>query len=185
LLTFIPGSYSESGAEFEIGTSKVTAASAEDLFWQATTRGGRQIDAINAGKAQFKDTAGTVGDVAIGAGTGLAMAGGLSGNRDMQGAAAIIGLIGLMAKAAEAAARPEADVRYWDNLPAQILIATTEIRPGSAVRGRFLPAGSPVTLKVSTATSQSPSGRACSLVWMRSPSAFAVPDSAPGAVAAN
>ena len=36
-----------------------------DVDFQATTRGGREIDGVMAGKAQFKDTAGAVGDTAM------------------------------------------------------------------------------------------------------------------------
>ena len=38
---------------------------AEDIFWQATTRGGRAVDHLLAGKAQFKDNMDKAGDVMI------------------------------------------------------------------------------------------------------------------------
>lgn len=43
------------------GAAAIQAYPMEDLYYQASTRGGREIDKILAGKAQFKATTGGVG----------------------------------------------------------------------------------------------------------------------------
>jgi len=114
----------------------------DNLYFQATTRGGRVIDHILAGKAVFKQTAGTIGNVGLMSGAGLAMAGANSrgGTRDsllIAGAAAAA--VGIIGKIFESKARPEADVRQWDSLPQSIQILTAKLPPGPHhVRVEFL-----------------------------------------------
>ena len=156
---------------------------ATDLYVQASTRGGRPIDAILDNKAVYKDTTNTVGDVALATSGATLAAGLMSGNRDAMIAGAIIGLFGAAAKASSDAMRPEADIRYWDNLPDTIMLATLPA-PGpldeAAVEYKdekdapIQP--DPVKFKVTKAGS-------CSIGWVRSRSALSVPDAAPGAVA--
>jgi tetratricopeptide (TPR) repeat protein len=156
---------------------------AADLYIQASTRGGRPIDAILDNKAVYKDTTNTVGDVAMAAGGATFAAGLLSGNRDAAIAGALVGLFGAMAKASADAMRPEADVRYWDNLPDTIMLATL-VAPDPLIEAavqykddRGAPTRpDPVKFKVTNA------GR-CSIGWVRSRSALSIPDAAPGAVA--
>ena len=118
-------------ADYE-GT-ELQMVSAADIFFQATTLGGREVDKILAGKAQFKDNAQNTSNIAamtaIGA-ANIAQASYYSGNRDVANtAAAVAGFAAIMAVAAAAAAEaatPEADVRYWYNLPRNISITTTK-----------------------------------------------------------
>ncbi|MBD8527212.1 hypothetical protein [Pseudomarimonas arenosa] len=84
---------------------------AESLGYQATTRGGRQVDSVLAGKANFKNNAETVGQVAQDVGTAAMYAGAFSGNDDLMGAGAAVALIGLFSSAMAAAADPDADKR--------------------------------------------------------------------------
>lgn len=86
------------------------------VSYQATTRGGRPVQAILDGKAQFKSTAETVGNVALTAGTTAMMTAGQTGDRDAATAGAVIALIGLFSKAVADATTPEADIRSWDTL---------------------------------------------------------------------
>lgn len=96
----------------------------EDLYWQASTRGGRQVDKILAGKAEFKDIANTVAAgslIVADAALDVAIYSSYSGDSDaalaVAGVAAVVGIASMfMADAA----KPEADTRYWDNLPAHI-----------------------------------------------------------------
>ncbi|MCA1909551.1 MAG: hypothetical protein LDL39_14425, partial [Magnetospirillum sp.] len=109
---------------------KVEPALLEDVFYQASTRGGRPFDSVLAGKAQFQDAASTVGDVAL---TGAMVAASIaaSNNHNNQGeAAAVAGallLVGLIAKGAAEAAEPDADTRYWDNLPDRVHAASLKL----------------------------------------------------------
>ena len=96
----------------------------EDIFRQASTRGGRPFDSILAGKAQFKDVANTVGNVAlVGAGVAAGYAA-QNNDRDAAIAAGVLLLTAALAKAASEATEPNADTRYWDNLP-ELVHATT------------------------------------------------------------
>jgi tetratricopeptide (TPR) repeat protein len=93
-----------------------------DIGFQASTRGGREIDGILAGKAQFKDTAGAVGDGALVVGSTLLTSASMMGDSNMANIGMAGLFIGLVAKGIEKAANPEADVRGWDTLPAQVLV---------------------------------------------------------------
>ena len=123
----------------------------EDIYRQAITRGGRPFDSILAGKAQFKDTANVVGDVALAGGTAAATYAMASGDRDAAIAAGIMLLIGAAAKASAEAAEPNADTRYWDNLP-QIVHATTVSLPDSvnSVKVDFLRGNDVISTKDAT-----------------------------------
>lgn len=101
----------------------------EDLYWQATTRGGRQVDKILAGKAQFKDTAAVVGVASLAlADTALDVAtwsswdsyGGGDDTSTALAWAAGLAIVGIGSLMMADAAAPEADTRYWDNLPSHI-----------------------------------------------------------------
>jgi tetratricopeptide (TPR) repeat protein len=90
----------------------------EDLYWQASTRGGRQVDKILAGKAEFKDTAATVaaGSLMI-ADAALDVAVYSSYNDTSDAALAVAGVaavVGIASMFMAEAAKPEADTRYWD-----------------------------------------------------------------------
>jgi len=126
----------------------VRAVPIEDIFRQASTRGGRPFDSILAGKAQFKDTANIVGDVALAGGTAAASVAMYSGDRDAAIAAGIMLLIAAGAKAAAEAAEPNADTRYWDNLP-QIVHAATMTLPETvnSVKVDFLRADAVIATK--------------------------------------
>jgi hypothetical protein len=95
----------------------------DDLYFQATTRGGRVMDHILANKAVFKNATGAVGDAAIISSLALAAS-------DQGEAAAIVGGIGLLSKIVSAASNPAADVRTWDNLPRYLSFAALELPAG-------------------------------------------------------
>jgi tetratricopeptide (TPR) repeat protein len=171
-------------ASFEVASRGVGGTLAEDIYWQATTRGGREIDKILAGKAQFKGTSDTVGNglVAVGALTALS-AGNTTGNSGevaLAGAAIIVA--GMVAKGVAAATTPEADVRYWDNLPDRVHVATLRLDdPPSTGRVTFRDPGLRPDTDVDAAIVTA--GR-CSVMWARSESALDVPRLAPNSSAA-
>lgn len=96
----------------------------EDVFFQASTRGGRPIDRLIAGKASFKDTTGQVGmaltSIASESSVMMSAVGGTGGGRVMGGLAAI----GAISSIISANVKPRADVRYWNNLPETIHAAS-------------------------------------------------------------
>lgn len=171
-----------------------TAPQGADLFYQASTRGGRPIDGILEGKARMKDTTKVVSAVAVGTGGALMH----STDKNAQTAGAVIALAGLIGTVAASAMRPEADVRSWDNIPGQIDLVTLRAEDVALaktanakktlaakdalalVEAAFLDGqGVEVARKPVMLTT---AGR-CSLGWVRARSALAVPDSAPGAIA--
>ena len=81
----------------------------DNLTFQATTRGDRQVDAILKGKAQFKTGTAVAGDLLMGVGS-AAMS--MGNNNDSSGAVGALFMIGgLVSKGISASANPEADSR--------------------------------------------------------------------------
>ena len=120
--------------------SRSDTALLEDIYRQASTRGGRAFDAILEGKAEFKSTADTVGKVAL---AGAVMAGKVAASstprrdasrqeqqrqeeiqRDAAVAGGALAVIGLLSKATAYSIEAGADTRYWDNLPDRVLGVT-------------------------------------------------------------
>ena len=100
-----------------------------DVQMQAETRGGRPIDGILNGKAQWKAGTETAGQVATTFGLAAMQAGFASNNRDIGNAGAIVGLLGMFANLAAAAMTPAADVRRWGSLPNLIHAASVNVLP--------------------------------------------------------
>lgn len=131
-------------ATLNLNGQSVNLPAYDDLNFQATTRGGRVMDYILGGKAVFKRTTNTVGEVAlIGA-----MIAANNGSRDGDRAAVALGAIGLIGKIASAATTPRADIRMWDNLPQRLSFAALRLAPGDY----------PATLEFQDATGQTLSG---------------------------
>lgn len=113
-----------------VGTQQFALIPYDDLQWQATTRGGREMDHILANKAVFKDAT-TATAIAAGV-TSLA----LLNPSDMRrhghpGEAALIaGGIAAVAGVLAATTQTEADIRSWDNLPRYLSFAALELPPG-------------------------------------------------------
>jgi hypothetical protein len=165
----------------ELPEESVRLVAAEDVFFQANTRGGRQVDRILEGQAQFKDTTDTVGDAALAGGAAATTYGVSSGNDGAAAAGLAIMAIGGIAKAVSHATRPEADVRMWDNLPDKVHLAHLAADPApETATARFL-----------SETGQTMAVRdvrvhdvgACAVGWARAHDATEIPDAAPGSTA--
>jgi len=92
----------------------------EDIFWQASSRGGRPVDKILKGKAVFRDVGSGIGTVLTQLSDdytteSLYHSGKEAERMDEIGLA--LGLAGVAALAISSRANPKADTRYWDNLP--------------------------------------------------------------------
>lgn len=95
-----------------------------DIGFQATTRGGRPIDGILGGKAAFKEGAEGVASFAstmgnVGMQTALA-----TGNNDAAGLGLLGMFAGLVAQGVAQSTQAQADVREWEQLPANIWLGT-------------------------------------------------------------
>jgi tetratricopeptide (TPR) repeat protein len=160
---------------FTMGEKTVPAVLAEDIWFQASTRGGRQVQAVLDGKAEFKDGMNTAAAIGVGGGLGMINAGSRYNDNNMAAAGAIVLFVGLMAHAAAAATTPEADLRYWDNLPDNLHFATLSVPPGEVSVTMADSLNKPVQMRV-TRKGQ------CAIGWGRTHSALAIPNIAPSAV---
>lgn len=100
----------------------------EDIFWQASTRGGRPVDGILEGQVRFRATAEGIGTVlsdgALAVAETRSWATGASGS---SGTANVVGAVGIVALALASRAKPRADTRYWDNLPDAVHVGTRRV----------------------------------------------------------
>ncbi|MGZ8289118.1 MAG: hypothetical protein ACXW2U_05160 [Telluria sp.] len=114
----------ERSVTVDIDGQSYKPALVEDVFYQASTRGGRPIERLIAGKASFKDTTAQVGtaltSIASESSVMMAAVGGTGGGRVMGGIAAV----GAISSIISANVKPRADVRYWNNLPETIHAAS-------------------------------------------------------------
>jgi hypothetical protein len=114
-------------AEIKVDSFKFPVAPTDDVWFQASTRGGRQMDHILGNKAVFKSATDTAGNVALIGGLTTAV---VSGNRTGQEVGLGLALAGLISKGISAATTPQADTRSWDNLPRYLSFATLTVAPG-------------------------------------------------------
>ena len=98
----------------------------DNLYFQATTRGGRVMDHILANKAAFKEGTDVGGNAALITGGVLTS----TGNRDAQYAGLGLMAAGLISKVVSASTVPVADTRSWDNLPLYLGFAAFEVPEG-------------------------------------------------------
>ncbi|MES2496823.1 MAG: hypothetical protein V4618_11955 [Pseudomonadota bacterium] len=200
-LVFRPGTaMPENSAIVTLGTGKTTRAwpltPAANLYTQASTRGGRAIDGILDGKAQFKSGLETTSALVTNIGTRFSEQ--MGGDAlYAQGAGAVIGMF-------SKSVRPTADTRMWDGLPSGILVGTTRwggatAAPPVAKGKKAVPAASaaapvgwsvpPVSmayrqddtmLELTGIKPMSGNAGKCGVVWARSRSVAGLPPQAPG-----
>ncbi|WP_439594628.1 hypothetical protein [Falsiroseomonas sp.] len=181
-------------ASFQLGPTSIAAAPAEDLFYQAATRAGRWVDLINQGKVVYQTNTAFAGGAATAVGAGLLAASAFQGNHqaqtNMAAAGAAVMLVGLIAQAAAESMKTEADARFWDNLPANLLFGTAPrpmTRPTTRRGPQPAPVPAPTTVQASFERGGRPMQRelavrtagACSIAWGREVPALSVPDTAP------
>jgi hypothetical protein len=111
-------------ARLRIASQTLPLPPYDNLYFQATTRGGRVMDHVLGNKAVFKTTTGAVGDAAIISGAILA------GATDRQEVGLGLLAAGLISKIVSHATTPEADVRTWDNLPLCLSFTALQLSPG-------------------------------------------------------
>jgi hypothetical protein len=113
-------------AEVEVDGQRIRVGPFDDLYFQATTRGGRVMDHILANKAVFKTSTDVAGTAAIVGGTIAAS----QNNRTSEQVG--LGLIaaGVISKIFSATTRPAADTRTWGNLPRYLSFASLSLPPG-------------------------------------------------------
>jgi tetratricopeptide (TPR) repeat protein len=110
----------------------------EDIYFQASTRGGRPVDKILQGKAKLKQNTGTAGSVLADTSVAIADFGGVSD------ATAAVGAVSAVLLMVSSKAKPQADVRTWASLPDTVHVMTfaSKGKP-PALSARFLKDGAP------------------------------------------
>ena len=148
-----------------------------DIYWQASTRGGRPVEKILKGQVVFKERHETLGTALTTIGMGTMAAGSKRGDRDSdkQEIGAAVAAVGLISLAAASAVQAQADTRYWDNLPDAVHVRTLHKEPNElpCVNAQFLD-GSSSRLKwldADTVIHFDPDGQH-GLAWLRSRSAL-------------
>jgi len=124
--------FDENRASIKYGNQEINAYPVEDVFYQASTRGGRVVDKIIEGKVSFKKTANTIGSTLTSVTNNSWVSGfaAASGNSGMN-ASAGVALIGVAALALSANTTPRADTRYWSSLPDTVHVVTLPFEPGN------------------------------------------------------
>ena len=147
---------------------------AEDVYWQASTRGGRPVEHILQRKVVFRKRWDAAGTALTQAGmTGVALSTqlpeGRGRDRAVVASAAAVG-VGALAQIVAFHVKPRADTRRCRNLPDAVHVAAVPSPPGEhTVRFEFLDAAGR-RLHSQTKTVAIPAGGAGpALVWARSP----------------
>jgi hypothetical protein len=123
-LRFRPGRSAARSAVLKVGSQTIPLPSYDDLYFQATTRGGRVMDHVLANKAVFKSTTEVAGTAAIISGAVLAH------NRNTQEIGLGLLAAGVLTSIVSASTTPAADTRMWNNLPQFLSFAAVPLPPG-------------------------------------------------------
>ena len=167
---FVPANgFPEAKAMFLIAGAKnqqqvVEPVQASSVYFQATTRGGRAMDGILDGKANWKTGTATAGNVAMN--TGLALMGNSGGYGNSAGIGAGVAVAGMLFSAFSSSMKADADIRYWETLPDNIVIGTIRLKTPFKAKVGFAGADGPVDLPQKDVTPFD--GQKCTLVWTRS-----------------
>ncbi len=110
--------FTENRATLVSGATSLPLFPMEDIFYQASTRGGREIDGVLQGKAQFRNNANSASSLLLNSAVAYQDVAG--GNT----ATYVVGGIGAMASFIGSRAKAQADTRAWSTLPDSIHVAT-------------------------------------------------------------
>lgn len=110
--------FTENRARVVLGETTLPMYPMEDVYYQAATRGGREIDGVLQGKAQFRNGANTAGSTLLNSAVAYQDAAGGSS------AVYVVGGIGAMASFLGSRAKAQADLRSWSTLPDTIHVLT-------------------------------------------------------------
>lgn len=114
--------FKEDRAVLSLGDAQRPLYPMEDIYWQAATRGGREIDQVLEGHVRFKNRTGDVGSALTQGATAFS---GLGGDG---GLAAGIGAVGAIASLISTSAKARADTRAWSSLPDRVHVATFQAK---------------------------------------------------------
>lgn len=131
LLTYRPGGGAGSATLIAIDGGEPQASSmADSLFYQAVTRGGRELDAIQGRQARFKQSTGEAARTGAIVGGFVLTEGAARSSGDMVFVGVIVLAVSAVVGIVSALTRPRADTRSWTSLPESIGIYATSLSPG-------------------------------------------------------
>lgn len=121
--------FKDQSAKIVLNKTEIPLRLTDDVFMQASTRGGRAVDRIIKGKVLFKEGSQATGDVLTTAGktiVGLSSVDSASMNSGAQ-IGTVLSLVGVGAKIFARNVNAKADKRHWKSLPNNILMSTTYV----------------------------------------------------------
>jgi tetratricopeptide (TPR) repeat protein len=162
-LTYERGDAGKTGVPtVRVGGKSHALSELEDIYWQASTRGGRPVDRILAGKVQFKENVEGTGEALAALGTGgLAYSQTIKNRHERQQAelaSAGVMLLGALASGIGNSVKPEADLRSWRNLPDRLYLHSMASDAPAEIPGI-----------ADSASCVSPTGSSHRLLWLRTP----------------
>ncbi len=129
LLTYDPGGGGSQPLALSFGDNSLKPVITDSLYYQAKTRGGRALDSVLRGQAQFKEVGEKLGTTSAQVGTVILMSG--ANNRNDEGAVIVgAGLValGAISYGISSLIRPQADIRAWKSLPETLGIWAGELQ---------------------------------------------------------
>lgn len=111
--------------EVQVDGQPLPVLDLDSYSYQATTRGGRRVDAYLQGKAVYKDASYVSGWVAWEIADVLA-----SGNETAQAIAAVFYVTGCVLMVSSVATMPQADIREWGMLPEELFLVSARLPAG-------------------------------------------------------
>ncbi len=141
----------------------------EDIFFQASTRGGRGIDKILEGQAVFLKRGMKIGTALTEVSSSVVLASTLiQGSGHMAEVGAALGAVGGVVTLVAMNAKPHADTRYWNNLPDVVHVMTLPHSAAESLSVSFTTIdGNEVGLPAKTGKVMTDS-RGNQLLWVRS-----------------
>jgi hypothetical protein len=172
---------------YEMKTNSIDLSAGTSIYQQAATRGGRPVDHILEGKAQFKENMTKTGGFLKDAGTATALAGALGGDAGVAGIGIGVSALGGIFGGIGNKAKPAADIRYWDGLPDAVAIKTTHLEFADVLTMQVRWEKDPddpnynERLAEETFPAMVASHPECTVIWARSRSSLKLGEHAPGA----
>ncbi|MBX3730775.1 MAG: hypothetical protein KF858_16485 [Candidatus Sumerlaeia bacterium] len=128
-----PGGGSDGAARVRItGRDAVYSRLVDSVYYQAVTRGGRELDRIQGNQAIVRGATEDTGVAAAHVGVWAVHTGMATNNRDVAVGGAVLALAGLLAYGTSTAIQPQADLRTWGNLPDALGMVRTRV-PAAAL----------------------------------------------------
>ncbi|MCA8892557.1 MAG: hypothetical protein KDA56_12210 [Hyphomonas sp.] len=147
--------------------SGIQAYPMEDIFLQASTRGGRQVDRILEGKIKYRNNATVRGSALTDAASVFNEVALTTQDSGIGNVAAGLSLIGSMQLLAAQNAKPRADTRYWSGLPDTVHVftyASADLGTGPVEITYFDLAGQPIP-ELTQMVARHDDGAGNGLVW--------------------